>query len=127
MKAKNQKQYQKTQKNKEYKKEYIENNEEHVKAYMKEYRQKNKEKLKEYRQSPQGIKSNTINNWKQNSVIGDLDELYEKYVNADKCEICKKVFNDTYDRCLDHDHETGKFRQILCRSCNTLDSWKNKC
>jgi hypothetical protein len=25
---------------------------------------------------------------------------------------------------MDHDHETGQFRQFLCQSCNRHDHWK---
>ena len=94
------------------------NSKEYQKEYMREYRLKNNQN--KYK------KSNTLNNWRRSGVKGDLDELYKKYVNTDKCEICEKVFSDTYNRCLDHDHETGEFRNVLCRSCNTCDSWKNK-
>jgi hypothetical protein len=32
-----------------------------------------------------------------------------------KCEICGVGLTDP---CLDHDHETGKIRDFLCRLCN---------
>ncbi len=33
-----------------------------------------------------------------------------------KCAVCLKEFVDT--PCVDHDHETGKNRDLLCRTCN---------
>jgi hypothetical protein len=33
---------------------------------------------------------------------------------GDGCAICKK----SDDLAIDHDHDTGLFRGILCRSCN---------
>lgn len=43
----------------------------------------------------------------------------EEYINcmstSDECQICSKKEN----LCYDHDHTTGKFRGVLCRSCNS--------
>ena len=37
-------------------------------------------------------------------------------VQHNQCAICKKVFLKT--PCIDHNHETGKIRALLCRKCN---------
>ena len=69
-------------------------------------------------------KSNTISNWKKRGVIyHNLDELYEIYINTMNCMWCQKEFKSTRDRHLDHSHETGEFRLIVCNSCNTKDSY----
>ena len=100
-----------------------------VKEYKVEYNQKNKEAIslqkKEYHSTPKGIKVQTISNWRQRGVIGDLEQLYILYINTDKCMYCEKSFADSVDRCLDHDHETGLYRAVLCRSCNTKDILNN--
>lgn len=115
------------EKNKEKIKEYRQNNKEHTKEYQKEYYQNNNEKLKEYNQSPQGIKRRIISDWKRRGLIHeDMDALYEIYINTERCDVCKKHFSNTYDRCMDHDHSNGLYRHILCRGCNTNDNWKNK-
>ena len=107
----------------EYKKEYRKEN----KDKIKEYYNQNKDKRKEYQKTPQGIKSRIISNWKSFGLVHpDFDALYETYLQTESCNVCKKVFGDTFERCLDHDHETGLFRQILCRGCNTKDNWKKK-
>jgi hypothetical protein len=35
------------------------------------------------------------------------------------CEICQKKFTSTKDTHLDHEHEEGFIRGILCSNCNT--------
>ena len=86
--------------------------------------EKGREKRKEYRQTPQYKKSNRINNWKRIGLIHpDYNELYEKYINTTNCERCNVVFSDdkirtSTTRCMDHDHATGLFRNIVCNSCN---------
>lgn len=100
------------------------------KEQNKAYRLKNKDKIKEkdkaYRQTEEGIKSNKMKSWRFIGVDNVNDELYDYYMNCDKCEVCGKEFKDSYDKCLDHNHDTGEFRYVLCRACNTWDSWKKK-
>jgi len=101
------------------------------KAYMRAYQEANREEFAErkkaYRQTPKGKKSTIILLWKQRGLIhDDYDALYDSYLQRTQCDVCKFEYKDSYDRCMDHDHETHLFRQFLCRSCNTMDSWKLK-
>ena len=111
--------------------EWRENNKDKCKGYSNKYKQNNKDKIKEYNkqyyQTPQGKKCDMINHWKFRGVIGDFDKLYEKYINTTNCEVCNTTFTDKNVRCLDHDHDTGEFRNVLCNACNVNDNWKNKC
>jgi len=44
----------------------------------------------------------------------DVDEMLEAQGNA--CAICREVFNDNHH--IDHDHQSGKVRGLLCGKCN---------
>ena len=101
---------------------------EKMRKKKKEWNEKNKEKVKEslrkYRQTEKGKKNYSIGRWKHRGIItDDFDTLYEKYLNTNNCEECniEMSFGVSGDsRCVDHDHETGKVRNILCRVCNVL-------
>jgi hypothetical protein len=42
----------------------------------------------------------------------------EKYVAAMASSNCCEICNSLSELCYDHDHNTMKFRGVLCRSCN---------
>tara|TARA_R110000823_G_C15484234_1_gene451146 strand:+ start:58 stop:492 length:435 start_codon:yes stop_codon:yes gene_type:complete len=69
-------------------------------------------------------KIETIGKWRcRGLVYDDIDDLYYIYIKTMNCSHCGKEFPNTRDRCLDHCHETGLFRAIVCRRCNTHDSY----
>ena len=107
-----------------YMKVYREKNREKILQQNKQYYQNNTEKFKQYEQTPQGKKSYTIAKWKCRGLLHD--ELYEHYLNTQSCNVCNYVFDDLNWRCMDHDHQTGLFRQILCNRCNVMDTWIKK-
>jgi len=97
------------------------------KEYMKEYQEKNKEKLKEYMKNGKGKMSNMISKWKKNPKNGyglicdskdDYELIYFTWLNSEKCEECNKEYTEDNWKCMDHCHDTGLFRNILCNSCN---------
>ena len=88
--------------------------------------------IKEYRNSDRWIKSSRISNWKTGGLIeGEwngipytYDDIYELYLSTDNCDFCHREL--TYDKKtssttkqMDHDHETGLFRNIICNRCNS--------
>ena len=74
--------------------------------YRKKYREENKDKAKEYKL----LKTYNI-------TLNDYNEMFKK--QEGKCGICKKHQNQlTKPLYVDHDHSTGKVRELLCSSCN---------
>ena len=68
-------------------------------------------------------KTKTICYWKSRGLIAgehEMQIIYTRYINAEFCEICNKEFLKLNDRCMDHSHETGKFRNVCCNQCNSL-------
>ena len=102
-------------------------NKEHVLKQKKEYYKTNRETKIEYQRNyykcPEKKKAQNIAMWKKLGVISeDYDALYEKWSSTDKCELCDISITRGRGligkKHLDHDHETGEFRNILCGKCN---------
>ena len=111
------------EKNKKYAQEHKKEKKEYDKKYREENKEKKHEQDKIYLTTEKGKKVRKINTWKFIGVISDdYDELYDKYINATECELCKTPIIEGRGligkKCLDHNHETGEFRNILCGHCN---------
>ena len=75
-----------------------------------------------------GHKTRTKYYWKKRGLITDnFDEIYNRYIHSSKCERCETSYKNRTDRCMDHCHLTGEFRNILCHKCNTTEKqiWNN--
>ena len=122
---------------KEYDRQYREENAEKVKEqqrlYYEEHKEELNERMRQYRQTSAGKKSHTISSWVTDLGLKespeDLDRIYELRENQELCNACDCVLTRTgkrisTDACCDHDHDTHRFRHIICRTCNTHDNWK---
>lgn len=97
------------------------------KEYDKKRYELNKEQIKEkhrqYRQTPRGLMVERISKWRRRGLVGNYDEIYDKYINTNFCEVCDiPLIEGLYGvnrKVLDHSHITGEFRNVLCTGCNT--------
>ena len=82
-----------------------------------------KQYMKEFRASEEGKRSACTTRWKKSGVKHDnFDELYKIYVETKVCADCNVILVEgnkgNNHKCLDHDHTTGLFRDIICHKCN---------
>jgi len=71
-------------------------------------------------------KTSTICRWKgklglklkENQTYEDIYDIVQNTTNCELCnvELCDGIKSN--GRCMDHCHETGYFRKVLCRKCN---------
>tara|TARA_R110000751_G_scaffold160614_1_gene266252 strand:+ start:1642 stop:2193 length:552 start_codon:yes stop_codon:yes gene_type:complete len=92
----------------------------------------NSEKIAKYREGEKFQKSNTLSVWKSWGLKGNLEIIWERYCNTIICDLCnieltldKKITSTR--KCMEHNHKTGEFRNIVCHKCNMTkkDIYKN--
>ena len=99
-------------KNKDYYDNYRKENKDYYDNYYKNYP---KDKLK---------KTKKKSEWKCSyKMKGDLDELYDIYINKTNCDYCNVLLTEerkitSTRKCMEHNHTTGYFRAVCCHSCN---------
>ena len=75
-------------------------------------------------------KSSKKADWKHRGIKidqDDFDYVYNEYIHATNCELCNKLFLNSKDRHLDHNHDTGEIRNIVCLKCNSSRKEDYKC
>jgi hypothetical protein len=105
---------------------YYKNHEESLKkAAEQRNTEVRQEYMKEFRKSENGLRANKISKWKYMGVkCDDFDELYKLFKETKVCADCDVELvegNKGRNRkCLDHDHATGLFRDVVCHGCNQI-------
>lgn len=95
-------------------------------AYNREYRRKYPEKFKEYyrrrQATPERKEYDRIRSYKRRYGITYEDFLVLRAKQERCCAICGRHEDEKITRwgtlCVDHSHETGKVRGLLCAQCN---------
>tara|TARA_R110000737_G_scaffold86329_1_gene118884 strand:- start:3081 stop:3509 length:429 start_codon:yes stop_codon:yes gene_type:complete len=75
--------------------------------------------MNEYSKTTNGKKANLKNQWKRTGLLGDYDIIWNEYINTNNCNQCNCEFTQKNKKCMEHSHNTGEFRGIVCNSCNT--------
>ena len=82
------------------------------KEYKKEWNKNNPDKFK-------------IGQWKFRGLISnDYESIYNRWLNSKNCEECGHDYS-YYKKCMDHCHDSHKFRAILCDCCNKNKKMNN--
>lgn len=98
-----------------------------IKREMQTWNAKNKQRKSDYMRTRYKENPKTVRNYKLKSAFGiTLDDYYVILKSqGGVCAICKKaeVVPDKNgkirDLAVDHNHDTGKIRELLCVGCNT--------
>lgn len=84
---------------------------------------------KKYAKTENGKRINKINKLKQRGLIcneyEDYVTIYYHWLVSTNCEKCNCEFTKSNFKCMDHCHNTGQYRNILCHSCNNYDNSNN--
>ena len=88
--------------------------------YVKDYRAKNYQHMKE--KSAKWARSNPdkVRNSYYKRAYGIDDQYYQDLLvkQNGKCALCTNTPKDKKRLCVDHDHDTGAVRGLLCLKCN---------
>tara|TARA_R110000796_G_C14206444_1_gene392595 strand:+ start:34 stop:468 length:435 start_codon:yes stop_codon:yes gene_type:complete len=86
------------------------------------------EYMREYRKTPNGKKVTTFVNWKSIGLVDDYELIYSRYIDTTNCELCNVFLEGVGNnkKCMDHNHTTNEFRNIVCSGCNVGKSDRKK-
>tara|TARA_R110000737_G_scaffold115990_1_gene148835 strand:+ start:1004 stop:1375 length:372 start_codon:yes stop_codon:yes gene_type:complete len=94
---------------------------------------KHRESNARWSKTERGKKTIKIKTWRNRGVLPtpsgesfkSYDDIYKIYMSTEFCNYCEKKFYDSFDKCLDHNHDNGGVRGVICRSCNVKDVYQD--
>jgi len=97
--------------------------------YNRVYREANKDYYKNYRDhyrtTEHGKRNLLVGKWRNYGIVSDdWDNTYHVYnttTNCDYCNVPLEGGRGRYSKCLDHNHENGEIRGVICKRCNLRD------
>jgi len=89
---------------------YQQENKLHIAEYQKQYRIKNGESLRQYAREHHAM-------YRYGISKKQLDKLVD--ICGSSCQICGASLSVSNPPHVDHNHDTGEVRGILCRCCNS--------
>ena len=96
-------------KNRAKKRAYALSHREEARVYQKAYRRKNRNRARD-----------CMLQWNYGVTLSWLNEQLKR--SKGKCPVCSRKFNSTPGSkpCVDHDHQQGQVRQVICQKCNSV-------
>jgi len=71
-----------------------------------------------HKENPERTKNNDLKRL-YGITLDEHTQMYEEQNGV--CAVCEKPGDGKWKKlCVDHDHKTGKVRQLLCRNCNMI-------
>lgn len=100
-------------------KEHVNNNKEYYHKYTKDNSSKASERSKEWRKDKDKCKDSKLR-YNYNITLIEYNEMLESQSNL--CSVCDADLSKlpVKNVHLDHNHQTGKVRGILCSHCNLM-------
>ena len=82
-----------------------------------------REARRRYKKTAKGKKADRISKWNRTLKIKLREDetwegIYLTWLLTDNCMFCGSDITDKKYKCLDHNHETGLIRGVICKKCN---------
>ena len=83
---------------------------------------------KKYSQTENGKKTIKFASWRKQGLDGDYEKIYRRYMRTTVCDLCGTGLEGLgrNKKCMEHNHATGQFRNVVCHCCNSSKTDRKK-